>query len=67
MRQVKWVVISVVAAAGVAWGQPAQTGNPLGGPQVKERSGGPTLVEKDFSGHLKRPEIPPEEAPEEEE
>jgi len=62
MRQVKWVAISVVAAAGVAWGQPAQKGNPLSGPAVTERAGGPTLVEKDFSGRLKRPEIPPEEA-----
>lgn len=58
------VLACVGAGVGAAWGQPAsgQPGSPLGGPSVTERSAGPTLVERDFSGQLKRPDVPPEEA-----
>ena len=39
-----------------------ENANPLRGPAVKERATGPTLVERDFSGRLKRPDVPIEEA-----
>jgi hypothetical protein len=54
----------LLALAAPAFGQANQPArqDPLRGPQVRERPARRTLVERDLSGHLQRPDVPPEEA-----
>lgn len=54
--------LALISATLPASAQPASQGQPLSGPAVTEQQGRATLVERDFSGKLKRPEVPPEEA-----
>lgn len=60
--------IVLMPGAGFAFAQPAPaTNDPLSGPKVVEPGresspGGPTLVERDFSGKLTRLDVRPEEA-----
>jgi hypothetical protein len=49
-------ILTILLLAGVVGAQD------LRGPTVRDKPAQPTLVERDFSGKLKRPEVPPEEA-----
>ncbi len=72
MRDVKrsFGVVGWLVLTGAAWGQPSANDGPaseppadmLSGPRVAETTSERTLVQRDFSGKVKRLEIPPEEA-----
>ncbi len=53
------VLTTLIVLAAPAAGRQS---DPLRGPAVKDKPARSTLVERDFKGKLKRPEIPPEEA-----
>jgi hypothetical protein len=62
MRLAAAAVTLTIAIPALAQNQPTSAQPPLRGPEVAERSARGSLVERDFSGKLKRLEMPPEEA-----
>lgn len=55
-------MIAIMGVGSAALAQQPKPEEPaLSGPKVKEAAAKPTLVEKDFNGRLKRPEMPAEE------
>src|SRR5436853_2085458 len=64
MRAVAAAITLALAAGAWAQDKAPSKPDPLGGPRVNggERVGPATLVQRDFSGKIKRLEVPPEEA-----